>query len=237
MILRARTAVFVAIACLMAVACSGDRTLAAPDGADRPAVLFIGNSLTSQNNLPRRCAIVAAESGMSIDAQSVALSGASLLDHWNDGRARRAVASRRWTAVVLQQGPSTLPESREELTRLSGMFGEEIRRAGGRPALLMVWPLPGQQASAVSASYRAAAEATDSVLIPAGDAWVRAAAADPGLVLTEADGFHPSPLGTELAALSVVCTLFPGSRPQPQLSMSETQRRQMVTAACGPPTP
>ena len=177
---------------------------------------------------------MAAESGTSIDTQSVAVSGASLLDHWNDGRARRAVASRRWTAVVLQQGPSTLPESRAELTRLSALFGEEIRRAGGRPALLMVWPLPGQQAAAVSASYRAAAEATDSVLIPAGDAWVRAAAADPGLVLTEADGFHPSPLGTELAALSVVCTLFPGSRPQPQLSLSEAQRRQLVTAACGP---
>jgi hypothetical protein len=230
-----RRAAIVGAAWAVAAACAGGSPPAAPDGADQPAILFIGNSLTSQNDLPRRCATVAAASGIAITTDSVAIGGASLLDQWNDGRARRAIASRRWMAVVLQQGPSTLPESREELTRSSALFGEEIRRAGARPALLMVWPLPGQQAAAVAASYRAAAEATDSVLIPAGEAWVRATAADPGLTLTVSDGYHPSPLGTELAALSVVCTLFPGSRPQPQIALPEAQRRQMATAACATP--
>jgi hypothetical protein len=84
----------------------------------------------------------------------------------------------------------------------------------------------------VAATYRAAAEATDSVLIPAGEAWVRATTADPGLALTVSDGYHPSALGTEIAAVSVVCTLFPGSRPQPQLPMTDAQRRQLATAAC-----
>lgn len=227
-----RAAALGGIAWLVAAACTGGSSVAAPDGAERPAILFIGNSLTSQNDLPRRCALVAAASGTPVATESVTISGASLLDHWNDGRARRAIASRRWTAIVLQQGPSTLPESREELTRLSALFGQEIRRAGGRPALLMVWPLPGQQAAAVSASYRAAAQATESVLIPAGDAWVRAAAVDPTLSLTVADGYHPSALGTELAALSVVCTLFPGSRPEPQLALPQPQRSTLAATAC-----
>jgi hypothetical protein len=221
----------------VAAACVDGRSVAAPDGAGQPAILFIGNSLTSQNDLPRRCTAVAAASGSPVATDSVTIGGASLLDHWNDGRARRAIASRRWTVVVLQQGPSTLPESREELTRLSALFGEEIRRAGARPALLMVWPLPGQQAAAVSASYRAAAQATDSVLIPAGDAWVRATAVDPTLVLTGADGYHPSSLGTELAALSVVCTLLPGSRPQPQLALPEARRGLLAAAACDTSVP
>src|SRR5512132_2395572 len=125
----ARAAVLAGAACVVAVACTGAGSAAAPDAAGQPAILFIGNSLTAQNDLPRRCALVAAASGTSVVTESVTMSGASLLDHWNDGRARRAIASRRWAAVVLQQGPSTLPESREELTRLSALFGAEIRRA------------------------------------------------------------------------------------------------------------
>jgi hypothetical protein len=44
-----------------------------------------------------------------------------------------------------------------------------------RMRAFMVWPLPGQLSSAVSASYRAAAEASDALLLPAGDAWAEAA--------------------------------------------------------------
>ncbi len=94
--------------------------------------------------------------------------GASLLDHGADGRAARAIRDGRWSVVVLQQGPSTLPESRAELIASTRRFAAEIRRVGARPALLMVWPPPGQQATGVSASYRAAAEANDALLLPAG---------------------------------------------------------------------
>jgi hypothetical protein len=222
----------VAAGALAAVACIGPAAATDPSAPRQDAILFIGNSLTSANDLPRRCAVIAAASGMPIETESVTIGGASLLDHWDDGRAQRAIASRRWTAVVMQQGPSTLPESRDELTRLAARFGQEIRRAGGKPALLMVWPLPGQQAADVSASYRAAALATDSVLIPAGDAWMRAKAVDPSLVLTDADGYHPSPLGTELAALAVVCTLFPGTRPQPQVALPEAKSSLLAAAGC-----
>jgi hypothetical protein len=199
---------------ILVVSCSGGRSLAAPASVPPDAavaaqsILFIGNSLTAANDLPRRVAALASAAGKPLETDSVTMDGASLLDHWDDGAARRKIASRRWTFVVLQQGPSTLPASRAELIRSATQFGEEIRRAGARPALLMVWPLPGQRAADVSASYRAAAEATGSVLIAAGDDWVRAKAADPALILTAADGFHPSPAGTDVAARSVVCTLL-----------------------------
>jgi hypothetical protein len=141
--------------------------------------------------------------------------------------------------VVLQQGPSTLPESRAELTSSTKQFAEEIRRAGGRPALLMVWPLPGQQASAVSASYRAAAEANDALLLPAGDAWTILAGRDASMILTGSDGFHPSVLGTWAAALTVACTLIPEDRPALARAVSasalrlDTARRDLlVEAAC-----
>jgi hypothetical protein len=229
----ARSAALAGAAWAIAAGCASGRSVAGPDPA-RTSILFIGNSLTSANDLPRRVAVLAAASGASIETDSVAIDGASLLDHWEDGRSRRRIASRRWSFVVLQQGPSTLPESRAELVRSTTQFGEEIRRAGAQPALLMVWPLPGQRAADVSASYRAAAEATRSTLIAAGDAWVRAKDADQTLILTGADGYHPSAVGTELAALSVVCTLLTDTSPQPQLALSALQRTVLTNAGCPP---
>lgn len=212
---------------------------AAAGAGDGEPVLFIGNSLTESNDLPARVAEITAAAGHPLRTSAVTQGGASLLDHWENGRAVRAIREGRWSVVVLQQGPSTLPESRAELTSFTRQFAEEIRRAGGRPALLMVWPLPGQQASAVSASYRAAAEANDALLLPAGDAWTILAGRDASMVLTGADGFHPSVLGTWAAALTVACTLIPEDRPALARAVSasalrlDTARRDLlVDAAC-----
>jgi hypothetical protein len=85
-----------------------------------------------------------------------------------------------------------------------------IRETGGEPALLMVWPSRAREHAFddVRASYREAARAVDALFIPAGEAWRDAWSMDPGLVLWGGDGFHPSPLGTTLAALTVARVLL-----------------------------
>jgi hypothetical protein len=202
-------------------------------------VLFIGNSLTESNDLPSRVAEITAAAGHPLRTSGVTLGGASLLDHWENGRAVRSIREGRWSVVVLQQGPSTLPASRAELVASTRQFAEEIRRVGARPALLMVWPLPGQEASAVGASYRAAAQASDALLLSAGDAWTILGTRDPSLVLTVSDGFHPSVLGTYAAALTVACTLIPEDRPALARALSAStlrldagRRDLLVEAAC-----
>ncbi len=203
------------------------------------SILFIGNSLTASNDLPAQVAEIATAAGHHLRTSAVTAPGASLLDHWKDGRAVRAIRDGRWSVVVLQQGPSTLPESRAELIASTRRFAAEIRRVGGRPALLMVWPLPGQQATAVSASYRAAAEANDALLLPAGDAWTIVGSRDSSIVLVGSDGFHPSVLGTYAAALTVACTLLPEDRPSlaravgaSVLRLDVGRRDLLVDAAC-----
>ena len=203
------------------------------------SILFIGNSLTATNDLPARVAEIATAAGRPLRTSAVTAPGASLLDHWEDGRAVRAIRDGRWSVVVLQQGPSTLPESRAELIASTRQFAAEIRRAGARPALLMVWPLPGQQATAVSASYRAAAEANDALLLPAGDAWTIVGARDSSMILVGPDGFHPSVLGTYAAALTVACALLPPDRPSLTRAVSASglrldvaRRDLLVDAAC-----
>ena len=91
------------------------------------------------------------------------------------------------------------------------------KSTGSEPALLAVWPLPGQKQTDVTASYRAAAEAVKGRLLRAGDAWQAARERDAALKLTVSDGFHPTPLGSHLAALAVHCALH-GTLPPSDLA-------------------
>ena len=190
-----------------ALACGSGNGVTGPPGGDGPAILFIGNSLTYFNEMPDIVAAISlgADDDPPLRVAMVAYPNYGLEDHWDRGDALDAIDEGGWDVVVLQQGPSTLPESRAHLVEWSGRFAERIRAAGARPALLSVWPTDGSEAGydAVLASYGAAAEAVDGTLIPAGEAWRAALGRDPDLTLTIVDGFHPSLLGSVIAAYSV----------------------------------
>ena len=172
-------------------------------------ILFVGNSLTYANDLPATVCALARATGKRVVCESVAKPDYSLEDHWNEREARNAIA-RGWDFVVLQQGPSALPESRRLLIAYTKRFDAEIRQAGARTALYMVWPSRARRADfpGVSQSYAAAAKAVKGLLIPAGDAWRAAWASDPKLPLYGPDGFHPSASGSYLAALVIYGQLF-----------------------------
>jgi hypothetical protein len=185
-------------------------------GADGPSdpvdsrvyrVLFIGNSLTYVNDLPGTVARLAASVHDSLEAESVAEGGFALIDHLNGkSDAVAVIQSHPWDYVVLQQGPSSLPISRDTLVLASQLVDPYIRAAGARPAELMVWPDADNQAAfdAVRGSYQAAAQAVNGLFLPAGEAWRAAWVLYPMLQLYGADGFHPSELGTYLTALVVL---------------------------------
>lgn len=190
-----------------APACGSSGGITGPPPGDGLAVLFVGNSLTYTNDLPDIVAAVSlgAEDDPALRVGMVAFPGYSLEDHWNRGDALDAIDAGGWDMVVLQQGPSTLPASREHLIEWAGRFAERIRAAGGRPVLFSVWPTDGSEAGfdATLASYGAAADAVDGTLVPAGEAWRAARARDPELSLTIVDGFHPSLLGSVIAAYAI----------------------------------
>jgi hypothetical protein len=170
-------------------------------------ILFIGNSLTYVNDLPGMVEGISRAAGDEppLEAEMVAFGGYALADHLAQGDAARAIARGGWDVVVLQQGPSTLPESRMLLVRDARRFAEQIRAVSARPALYGVWPEEERLYAfdAGIASYRAAAEAVDGLLFPAALAWKTAWRSDPAFPLYGPDRFHPSPLGTYLAALVI----------------------------------
>ena len=178
-------------------------------------VLFIGNSLTSTNDLPSLVAAFAATQGVTVETEAFAPGGFSLEDHWRSGAARAALDAGGWDAVVMQQGPSSLPASGQDLTRWTRRWADEARAHHVRPVLLTVWP-DGSFSDffvPVIEHYRAAAAAAKAALFPAGVAWQAALRRDPRLRLFGPDRFHPSPLGTYLTA-AVVHTGLTGELPR-----------------------
>lgn len=180
---------------------------AIPDADVR--VLFLGNSLTYTNDLPALVQTIAEAAGHTLAHATIARPNYSLEDHWNRG-AREAVLAAEADFVIMQQGPSSLPESQVYLRDWTEVLAPVIRQAGGRPALYMVWPDDTRLDffDDVRESYESAAVSVDGLFIPAGQSWREAW--EDGLTrpLYGPDGFHPSRLGSEIAALTIVRALF-----------------------------
>jgi lysophospholipase L1-like esterase len=197
-------------------------------------VLFIGNSLTTWNDLPGMFAALAQAGGHERPAtRTIAIGGFSLEDHWIQGDAQRVIANEPWDVVVLQQGPSALADSRRLLVEYARRFGDVIRRAGATPALYAVWPSLSRRADfpGVSASYAAAARAVDGTLLPVGDAWRAVMQAHRDIALYSEDGLHPTREGTYLAALVIYRQLY-GAPVEglPALGVSDADARRLQGA-------
>ena len=173
-------------------------------------VLFIGNSLTYSNELPSMLEAIALQAGKRLTSDAITIPGGALEDHFRDRTAQAALASGGYSVVILQQGPSSLPESQVNLLEWTRRFESRIRAGGARPALYMVWPDVTRLAyfGDVHASYSNAALEVNGMFIPAGEVWRAAWRVDPQLPLYGADQFHPSPLGSYAAALSMFVELY-----------------------------
>lgn len=172
-------------------------------------VLFVGNSLTYTNDMPRMVQHLAAATDRSVAIGVAASPNYSLEDHWASGIGG-VIQKQRADIVVMQQGPSSVPANQAHLAHWAGQLAPVIRAAGGEPALLMVWPEASRPLAfdAVRDAYRNAALAVDGLFVPAGEAWRAAWARDPEIATYGGDGFHPSVIGSMAAALTVFAVVF-----------------------------
>jgi hypothetical protein len=143
--------------------------------------------------------------GPRIDGAAIAFPNFSLEDHWQQGDAISAIARGGWTTVVLQQGPSALPESRVLLREYTRKFADAIQRIRAVPALYMVWPSSARFADFddVRTSYQLAARDVRGLFLPVGEAWRTVWKRDARVELYGPDGFHPTPTAAYLAALVI----------------------------------
>jgi hypothetical protein len=211
----------------------------APCTVDGLRVLFIGNSLTYGNDVPRLVQQLAEHArSRAVRPVTVAFPNVSLDDHWANGAAVAALRRGPWDVVVLQQGPSSLPESRTLLIEAVRRFAPLIAAAGARAVLYEVWPMSARRADASAArrSYIAAANAIDGVVAPAGTAWSIALASPAPPALYAADGLHASMAGSVLAALTLYARIVERDPlqdvgPLPGLGADTVLARRLRTAA------
>jgi hypothetical protein len=170
---------------------------------------MIGNSLTNANDLAGLVEALADAAGLAWEVEAITVGGGSLEDHWGTASTRARIGSGDWDAVVLQQGPSSLPESRAHLRHWAEVFDSAARDAGARTSLYEVWPELARSDvfDRVRDSYALAASDVDGNFLAAGETWREAWRRDPTAPLYGPDDFHPSPAGSYAAALAIYAGL------------------------------
>jgi uncharacterized protein DUF4886 len=190
-------------------------------------ILFVGNSYTYYNNLPRLIAGLAesADESWLLETDMIAEGGATLQKHWEDGKALDMLKRGHWDYVVLQEqsnlGPGPIVDGVIQINdpatfyRYARLFDAEIKKAGAKTIFYMTWArqdAPQNQAK-LSSAYLAIAKELGAEVAPVGMAWQAALSQNPNLALYQQDGSHPTSTGSYLAACVFYATIY-GKSPE-----------------------
>ena len=186
-------------------------------------ILFVGNSYTYYSDMPQALfAPMAAKAGLDCCVTSVTVGGCTLARFADetDGpgqKLRAAIAGQHYDLVVLQEHglqPIKKPELFEKsvadlLTLLRPqaerfMFYATPGRKDGHPDLPALGMTGAQMTEKVACVYDALGEKFSLPVAHAGRALLEYAAAHPEAELYDGDLLHPSPLGSAVAAETIL---------------------------------
>ncbi|MCZ7648480.1 MAG: hypothetical protein M5U26_25005 [Planctomycetota bacterium] len=168
-------------------------------------ILFIGNSYTFQNDLPRALERLVASDGKSpsLETKFVGAGGWTFERHWEEALDRRAaVAAGGWDYVVLQEQTRRPYEDTPKFKAYASRFDALAKDHGAKTVLYLTWA-PGfelDKQGALNSAYGSLGRELNVPVVPAGPAFDRVNASERKVRLYGGDGRHPSPVGTYLAA-------------------------------------
>lgn len=185
-------------------------------------ILFIGNSYTFVNDLPKMFAELAESGGHKAEVGMAAKGGWRLADHLQAPQTLDQLQSKKWNFVVLQE-QSEIPAL--EQTRWQQMYPAardlvaKIRGLGITPIFFDTWAHrdgldeygPNDYQSMqqqIDSAYLGIAQELNVSVAPVGSTWLTAMKQHPELELWKDDGTHPSEEGTYLAACVFYAVIF-----------------------------
>jgi hypothetical protein len=224
-------------------------------------VLFVGNSYVYVNNLPEIFARVAAGAGQESPHVTVhAPGGQTLTGDCTDANLLK-IMEPQFDVIILQE-QSQIPAKAEMDVRVRRSFLDACRWLSGhvhqpypntRFVLYQTWARhasawttqpkevegcganPDEMQKRLSRWYAEAGRLIGARVAPVGDAWIANYHDAHPLMLHAADGSHPSPGGTYLAALVLVGVIYDiapvTSYPGP-FSADPKEREHLVALAC-----
>ncbi|MDF1800148.1 MAG: hypothetical protein P1V81_13295 [Planctomycetota bacterium] len=204
-------------------------------------VLLLGNSYTQQNDLPSLLTQLAAAAGHNLVADSSTPGGCTWgspqggIEHTHNPASQAKLAAGPWDFVVLQEQSVTpaIPGTKDSymLPAAQVLEGQLHLHAASPLAELILFQTWGREAGgtvawgafsasfadfdamqdALTAGYAEAAALTGATVAPVGEAWRLFFQQNPGTLLHAADGSHPNPAGSYLAACVLFATIFDAS--------------------------
>jgi uncharacterized protein DUF4886 len=192
--------------------------------ASSVSILFVGNSLTSVNDLPTVLKRFAAESSLhvDVDVRSITPGGAFLYDQWKHGQALTMLREQHPNFLILQ-GQSTEPlSSPQNFNYYARLFKAEADQTQTKTVLFSTWARPASDSyykdstsggsptemqARLNSAYASLAQNIGATLAPVGIAWQRAQQVAPDIQLLDGTQ-HPSPAGTYLAAAVLFRVIF-----------------------------
>ncbi|MCQ2366817.1 MAG: hypothetical protein MJ056_06635 [Akkermansia sp.] len=178
-------------------------------------VLFIGNSYTYVNDLPKVFDALCKAGRQKVGVDSFTEGSCALVDFFELPQfepAKKKVATGKFTYVVLQD-QSLVPSLRPDWTlAYTAKWKELVAAANATPVYFMTWARcingtnrPDMAAQDKTTAVYCQAALRDGVtLVPCGEVWREWNRLYPGTTLYERDGSHPNPVGVYLNA----CTFY-----------------------------
>lgn len=175
------------------------------------SILFVGNSLTYSNDLPKLVYELTKSRNQNIYTKMIAKPNFALIDHLDvDSHVEEEIKSKKFDYVVVQQGPSSQDESRKLLFEGGERFNTLCNVNDTQLAFFMVWPsrLYYHTFDAVIKNHTDVAAEFNAILCPVGKVWKNYFDSTSDYSYYGSDEFHPSLIGSKEAARVIVNSLF-----------------------------
>ena len=154
-------------------------------------ILWIGNSYTYVNELPKIISMLADSSHLDRPPAITGIlkGGETLKGHWANPALQKAFEE-KWDIVVAQEQSTTPIDAPDSMFKYGKLIAHAAHKSGARVVLDVSWPQKTRPAAedTIVAAYRRLGDATHASLALAGRAWLDVIAQDPSVELYQKDG-------------------------------------------------
>ena len=190
-------------------------------------ILFLGNSYTFFNDMPDTVASLLSENGVEAEVTKVLKGGYTLQSYLEESdiyarRFAKAMHEKKFDYVVIQE-QSVRPASHpDRFFSAAKTVCDTVKANGAVPVFYATWGRRDdsdvlkkynwanseEMLARLRESYTAAAIENDALIAYVGDAMLEAYRGEAGDSVYHPDGSHPSALGSEIAARTIVETIL-----------------------------
>ncbi len=187
-------------------------------------ILFIGHYYFHSNDMPDIFQSIALGEKKKVAVLNTSLANYPISRHLTDNQTQRHLREKKWDTVIFTDIVSGIMDDGQleaEIIPSWVEFKRQLDSLGIDGRYVMInWAYRSGMASTVNyrtfetmqakltANTVKAAASTGIPSIPVGNAWMEFHSRYPDFALWTADGSHPSPTGSYLAACVIYCTLF-----------------------------